>query len=137
MLAVSHLAFLMRRPVGHLASADCRGVPHLVPVCFAVGEGTLYTAIDEKPKSGRELKRLKNIRENPRVAFLADRYDEDWSRLGWLRLDGTAEILSEGEEFDRAAQQLADRYSQYRRMKFACIIAIRIAGVRSWGNLEP
>lgn len=137
MLSTSHLAFLMRRRVGHLATADGAGVPHLVPVCFAVGEHALYTPIDEKPKSGRELKRLSNIRENARVAFLADHYDEDWSRLGWMRIDGRAELLLDGPEFDRARQLLEDRYPQYANMRMPCIIAIRIERASGWGNLEP
>lgn len=137
MLPGSQLAFLSRCRVGHLATADRGGVPHLVPVCFAVEERTLYTPIDEKPKSGRALKRLRNIRENPRVTFLADRYDEEWSRLGWIRIDGSAELISDGGEFERAARMLVERYPQYRRMKFADIVAIRITGTRAWGNLEP
>jgi PPOX class probable F420-dependent enzyme len=137
MLTGRHLAFLRCCRVGHLATADCDGIPHLVPVCFAATGSTLYTPIDAKPKSGRELRRLKNIRENPRVSFLVDRYDEDWSRLGWLRIDGRAELLSEGQEFDRAALSLMGRYPQYRDMRLSCIIAIRIAGTRGWGDLEP
>lgn len=137
MLSTSHLAFLMRCRVGHLATADRDGAPHLVPVCFAVGDATLYTPIDEKPKSGRELRRIANIRVNPRASFLADRYEEDWSRLGWLRIDGCAELLFDGEEFDRAVRLLEDRYSQYANMRLSCIIAIRIERANGWGNLEP
>ncbi|HEY3778932.1 MAG TPA: TIGR03668 family PPOX class F420-dependent oxidoreductase [Rhizomicrobium sp.] len=136
MLSQSHLAFLARRRVGHLATADREGVPHLVPVCFAADDETIYTPIDEKPKSGRALRRLTNIRNNPRVAFLVDRYEEDWSRLGWLRIDGSAELLSEGPEFEKAVRLLVARYPQYGAMRLSPVIAIRIGGAHSWGNLD-
>src|SRR5262249_59198067 len=83
-----------------LATADRRAVPHVVPVCFALLERTLYITIDEKPKRrpGATLKRLRNIAENPAVAVIVDRYDEDWTRLGWVMLRGRAEILRAGNE---------------------------------------
>ena len=71
-------------------------MPHLVPVCFVVSEGALYITIDQKPKGDvRALKRLRNIVENPLAAFVADRWDENWTRLGWVMLRGPAEILAE------------------------------------------
>jgi len=95
MLSEAQARFLGSRRVGHLATADARGSPHLVPVCFAVSEGALYITIDQKPKGDvGALKRLRNIIENPVAAFVADRWDEDWSRLGWVMLRGPAEILS-------------------------------------------
>jgi PPOX class probable F420-dependent enzyme len=71
--------------------------PHVVPVCFALSRDALYITIDEKPKRGpaTALKRLRNIAENPAVAVITDRYDEDWARLGWVMLRGRAEILAE------------------------------------------
>ena len=98
MLSDKQRAFLTRRRIGHLATADDSRKPHLVPVCFAVHELAIYTAIDEKPKSGHVLTRVRNIAENPNVAFLVDHYEDDWSRLGWLRIDGAAELVSEGSE---------------------------------------
>lgn len=129
-------AFLLRRRVGHLATASAAAVPHIVPVCFAVEGDVLYTAIDEKPKRGGELRRLRNIAENPAVAFLADHYDEDWSRLGWLRLDGRGELLHEGAEFERALHALRDRYVHYATMKLSPVIAVHITHAHSWGNLD-
>ncbi len=83
--------FLDAARVARLATADASGAPHVVPVCFAVDNATLYVTVDEKPKrADRPLKRLRNIAENPRVAVLVDRYDEDWRRLGWVMLRGTA-----------------------------------------------
>jgi len=131
--------FLASRRVGHLATADARGMPHLVPVCFVVSEGALYITIDQKPKGDvRALKRLRNITENPVAAFVADRWDEDWTRLGWVMLRGPAEILAEGAEHDRAQALLRSRYPQYRGMALdgLPVIAIRIERVTSWGDLS-
>src|SRR3984893_9442710 len=132
MLSEHEARFLASRRVGHLATADGRAVPHLVPVCFAVSEGALYITIDQKPKGDiRALKRLRNIAENPAAAFVADRWDEDWNRLGWVMLRGPAEILTDGAEHHRAQELLRSRYSQHRAMKLAGlpVIAIRIAPV--------
>src|SRR5215831_14921714 len=97
MVSDSERRFLAQQRVAHLATADKRAIPHVVPVCFAVLDRTLYITIDEKPKrSGIVLKRLRNIAENPAVAVAVDHYDEDWTRLGWVMLHGHAEILGEG-----------------------------------------
>ena len=109
-----------------------------MPVCFAVSEGALYITIDQKPKGDvRALKRLRNIAENPVAAFVADRWDEDWTRLGWVMLRGSAEILADGAEHDRAQELLRSRYTQYQGMELAGlpVIAIRIERVTSWGDL--
>lgn len=136
MLSETERTFLVRRRIGHLATAGHSGKPHLVPVCFVADAEALYTAIDEKPKSGHFLKRVQNILENPNVAFLADHYEEDWSQIGWVRIDGTAELLSDGPQRDRAIQLLRSRYEQYEAMELSAVIAIRIIQVRSWGNLN-
>jgi PPOX class probable F420-dependent enzyme len=131
--------FLLDRRVGHLATADGRSNPHVVPVCFALSNDTLYITIDEKPKhaSDRPLKRLRNMTDNPSIAFVADRYDEDWTRLGWVMLRGRAEILADGPEHDSAQALLRNRYPQYRTMQLAGlpVIALRIERATSWGNL--
>jgi PPOX class probable F420-dependent enzyme len=139
MLSERQTRFLANRRVGHLATADARAAPHLVPVCFVVSEASLYITIDQKPKGDpRALKRLKNISENPVAAFVADRWDEDWTRLGWVMLRGPAEILMEGAEHDEAQALLKSRYPQYKGMALAGlpVIAIRIERVTSWGNLS-
>jgi PPOX class probable F420-dependent enzyme len=139
MLSEQQTRFLASCRVGHLATADQRARPHLVPVCFVVSDTALYITIDEKPKRDpRRLKRLRNIVENPVAAFVADRYDEDWSRLGWVMLRGPAEILGEGAEHHRAQDLLRSRYRQYQAMKLdgLPVIAIRIERVASWGNLS-
>ena len=139
MLSDQQVRILASCRVGHLATADARAAPHLVPVCFVVSEGALYITIDQKPKGDpRGLKRLRNIVENPLAAFVADRYDEDWARLGWVMLRGPAEILVDGAEHDRAQALLRSRYRQYQGMALddLPVIALRIERVTSWGNLS-
>jgi len=150
--------FLARQRVGRLATADRHAAPHVVPVCYAVADDTLYITIDEKPKRAaaegasakpaaaegasalkraRPLKRLANIAENPTVAVVVDRWDEDWTRLGWIMLRGAAEILADGAEHDAAQALLVARYPQYAAMRLADlpVIAVRIARATSWGDL--
>jgi PPOX class probable F420-dependent enzyme len=142
MLSDDERRFLCRRRVGHLATADRAGAPHVVPVCFALDADALYITIDEKPKRPDvPLKRLRNIAENPAVAVVVDRYDDDWTRLGWVMLRGRAEILTSGDEHARAQALLRSRYPQLSGMQIASlpVIAVRLERVTSWGNLaaEP
>ena len=140
MLSDGERRFLAHRRIAHLATADTRAAPHVVPVCFAISEGTLYITIDEKPKRqpGTALKRLRNIVENPAVAVVLDRYDEDWTLLGWVMLRGNAEILIDGTEHDDAQALLRARYRQLNAMQIAqhAVIAVRIDRTTSWGNLS-
>jgi PPOX class probable F420-dependent enzyme len=140
MLSDHERRFLLTRRVGHLATADSRAIPHVVPVCFTISQGTLYITIDEKPKrvAGPALKRVRNIERNPMVAIVVDRYDEDWTRLGWVMLRGRAEILRAGTEHDRAQELLRSRYRQLAAMQIAerLVIAVRLERVTSWGNLS-
>lgn len=132
-------AFCERCRVARLATADANGVPHLVPVCFAIIGDSLYITIDEKPKrTDVPLKRLRNIAENPQLAVTMDRWDEDWSRLAWVMLWGRAEILADGAEHDLAQARLRERYPQYRTMDLAPlpVIAMRITRASAWGNLD-
>ncbi len=106
MLSDHQSRFLLAQRVGHLATADSRAIPHVVPVCFTISQGTLYITIDEKPKrlAGPALKRVRNIERNPMVAIVVDRYDEDWTRLGWVMLRGraaTRSVQSVGGDADR------------------------------------
>ena len=125
--------------MGHLATADASGAPYLVPVCFALIGATIYITIDEKPKRrDRPMKRVRNILENPHAAFIVDRYDEDWTRLGWVMLRGRAEILDGGNEHDRAQEMLRAKYAQYEAMNLAGlpVIVLHIAHVAGWGDLS-
>ena len=139
MVSEHQARFLASCRVGHLATANARATPHVVPVCFIVSDMTLYITIDQKPKGDvRTLKRLRNIIENPVAVFVADRWDEDWTRLGWVMLRGPAEIIADGAEHDRAQALLRSRYPQYRNMELGGlpVIAIRIERVTSWGDLS-
>lgn len=97
--------------VARLATVDPDGRPHVVPICFAIDGDTLYTAVDEKPKSTRRLRRLANIEANPQVEIVVDHWDENWSRLWWVRLAGRAKIV---ERHERALELLQAKYPQYR-----------------------
>jgi PPOX class probable F420-dependent enzyme len=120
-------------PVVHLATTDEDGRPHIVVTTFAVDGECLYTAVDAKPKSTRDLKRLRNIRANPRVAVLADHYDDDWSRLWWVRADATAEILEDGGAMARPIALLRERYRQYRETPpEGPVIAISVERWTGW-----
>jgi len=129
-------AFLQAQRVVRLATVDEVGQPHVVPICFAVVDGCIYTVIDRKPKRtpGRALRRVRNILANPRVAVLADEYDEDWSRLAWLQVHGTARLVQDPAARERALAELRRRYAQYREMELADAPLIRIEPVHviSW-----
>ncbi|MDE0202947.1 MAG: TIGR03668 family PPOX class F420-dependent oxidoreductase [Rhodospirillaceae bacterium] len=130
-------ALLEGQRVARLATADAAGVPHVVPVCFAIAGDSAFIAIDRKPKGGRPLKRLRNIAENPHVALTADHYDDDdWTRLRWVMVRGRAEILECGDEHDAAQALLRAKYRQYRAMDLAPlpVIAIRIERAMSWSG---
>lgn len=139
MLSGPERTFLDAQRVARLATADIAAVPHVVPVCFAATAGSLYIAIDAKPKRGAPaaLRRLRNIATNPAVCVIVDRYEDDWARLGWVMLNGRAEILSDGAERTEAHGLLRARYPQYRAMVLdgLPVIAVRIVRVTSWGNL--
>jgi PPOX class probable F420-dependent enzyme len=111
----------------------------VVPVCYALIADAVCFTIDEKPKrAGARLKRLANLRANPQAALVVDRYDEDWSRLGWVMVQGPADILAAGAEHDRAQATLRLRYPQLVPMHIEGlpVVALRIAHVASWGRLQ-
>ena len=97
--------------VAGLATVGADGTPHVVPICFALDGDTLYTAVDAKPKSTRALRRLANIRANPRVEVVIDHYEDDWTRLWWVRLAGRARVV---ESDPRGLELLRAKYPQYR-----------------------
>ncbi len=116
MLTPAQEEFVAQQRVALLATADARGRPHAVPVCFAYLEGRFYTPVDEKPKRGRPLKRLRNIGENPQVALLLHEYHEDWRHLRWLLVQGEAHIIGRAQEHEAAVAALRRRYPQYASM---------------------
>ncbi len=100
--------------VARLATVGPAGQPHLVPVTFAVDGDHVYTAVDAKPKTTANLRRLRNIAGNPQVALLADHYEADWNLLWWVRCDGLASLLDRPADMAEPLELLAARYSQYR-----------------------
>jgi len=115
--------------VARLATVGPDGRSHVVPICFVVDGDTLYTAVDEKPKRTRRLKRLSNIEANPRVEVLIDHYEEDWSSLWWVRLRGTARIVDDR----RALELLAAKYPQYARQPpSGPVIAVTVEERSEW-----
>jgi len=126
------LAFLREARVGRLATADAAGRPLVLPVCFALDGPHLYSAVDAKPKRTRELRRLRNVAENPAVALVVDHYDEDWSRLAWTIVEGRAEVLEGGPDHGRGIALLTAKYPQYRAMDLPRVAGpvIRITATR-------
>jgi PPOX class probable F420-dependent enzyme len=114
-------AFLDRHRLGHLATADASGVPHVVPLCFARIADRLYFVADDKPKRGgpRALRRLANIAANPRVALVVDDYDDDWTRLAYLLLHLDAATVADDGEYAEGLAALRTRYPNYRSMPLA------------------
>jgi coenzyme F420-0:L-glutamate ligase/coenzyme F420-1:gamma-L-glutamate ligase len=119
--------------VAHLATAGRGGRPHVVPVCFVWLTGALYTPLDLKPKRSadpRRLRRVRNLMENPRATVVVDRWDEDWSRLAYVLVEGQAALLDAGRERDDAEAALVAKYPQYRTLPLEGRPIIRIAGER-------
>ena len=134
-----HITRLIRSArAAHLATSDKSGQPHVIPICFVYDGKCFYSPIDEKPKRTvpSKLKRLKNIRDNPNIALVIDRYDEDWRKLAYVLVFGKARILQSGEKHRRAVQLLRKKYPQYRSMAIheRPIIAITAKRVVSWGD---
>jgi PPOX class probable F420-dependent enzyme len=122
--------------VARLATVTPSGAPHLVPITFVLLGDELCFAIDHKPKSTTDLARLRNLRHEPRVAVLADDYDDDWSRLWWVRADGTARELATAERAP-ALDGLAAKYPQYREVRpQGAVVAVRIVRWTGWTAAE-
>lgn len=126
--------FLEQARVARLATADAAGAPHVIPVCFAVAGGRLYSVVDEKPKRTTHLARLRNIEASPNVALIVDRYDEDWSQLAWVLVRGVARVLGRGTSYDTGLRALREKYEQYRAMDLEGrpMIELTPSRVTSW-----
>jgi PPOX class probable F420-dependent enzyme len=120
-------------PVGRLGTVSGEGRPHLVPCCFVLSGETVYTAVDDKPKSTRALRRIDNMITHPLVCLLVDHYEEDWSALWWVRLDGVGRVVDSGDEVAEAKTALAAKYLQYRRLAIpGPVLALDVQTWRSW-----
>jgi PPOX class probable F420-dependent enzyme len=152
-LSVAELQLLSAARRAVLATIDEGGMPRLVPCCFAVlahADATsplvLHTPIDNKPKRSEDphvLARVRDILLRPEVALLVDRWSEDWSRLGWLRLRGRAELLEPddpavAEERVRAIDALRAKYAQYadHALEERPVIRISVESASRWGDLR-
>ena len=119
--------------VAHLATVSADGRPHIVPIVFALDGDTLYFAVDAKPKKTTRLARLKNIEANPTVSVLVDHYEDDWTRLWWVHVDGTAHVITDDAEAQRAIGRLAKRYEQHATDRpGGPVVAIHIDRVTGW-----
>ena len=129
-------AFVEARPVARLATIDPAGAPHVVAICFVLLGGRCYSVVDEKPKRGVRLQRLRNIGEHGAATLLCDVYSDDWERLAWAMLRCRAEVLdAEAEGYAKALEALRAKYPQYRAMALEGrpLIALTPVRVGSWG----
>ncbi len=120
--------------VARLATVTADGRPHLVPCCFVLVDDVVYSAVDDvKPKTSAALRRIVNVRANPAASLLVDHYDDDWSTLWWVRVDGVARVLDDGPERERALDALAAKYDQYARARPpGPVLALDVTGWRAW-----
>lgn len=137
-IPVSVAGFIAEGRVGRLGTADSSGQPLVLPICYAFDGESLFSAIDAKPKtqSGERLKRIRNIRDNAKVSVVIDHYDEDWTQLRYVIIQGQAQILTDGPDFSRGADLLLDKYPQYRAMGLdrgtGLMIKVKPARVTQW-----
>lgn len=124
--------------VARLATVRADGRPHVVPIVFALDGEIAYSIADPKPKARLDLLRHRNIRANPAVSLLVDAYDEAWERLWWVRADGTARVVDEGEERETTIRLLRAKYPQYATWTtpFGSATVIDLDRVASW-TIEP
>jgi PPOX class probable F420-dependent enzyme len=131
-LTVAQRNFLSTRFVANLATADAGGVPHVVPICFAIDGDDCYVATSDSNK------RARNVCENPQAAMVADHYEEDWKRIGYVLIRGKAELLKGGPEHEKAARLLRERYPQFATIdpiEDRLVLALRIENAVGWGVL--
>ena len=134
--------FIDAHQVARLATADAEGRPHVIPFCYALDRGHVYFVVDAKPKrrTGKPLKRIQNMIENPHAAIVIDDYDDDWTKLAYVLLRGNAAVVRDQAEYDRVLARLRERYPQYRTMTltFATNDMVRITPtkVNTWGRIE-
>lgn len=124
------------QPVARLATVGPGG-PRIVPITFTLVADRIVTAIDDKPKTTTRLRRLTDIANNPRVAVLVDHYEDDWTRLWWVRADGVAEVLTAGTAFEAGLDQLAAKYPHYRESRpTGPVIAVTVTQWSGWEAAE-
>ena len=124
--------FLRSARTGHLATADAKGRPQVVPVCFVFDGQAIYSVLDAKPKNTplRQLRRVKNILANPQVSLVVDHYEENWDKLQYILVSGDAELLESDEKWVVAIAMLREKYPQYQAMDLDQNPVIKITPVR-------
>ena len=123
--------------VGRLATVTPSNLPHVVPFVFVLVERdldhTVYWAVDHKPKRSSDLQRIKNLKANPAVQFVVDAYDDDWSRLWWVRCSGAAREVDDAIERGTALDALASKYRRYAvEPPDGPVVAIDIDHISGW-----
>ncbi len=119
-------------PVARLATVRPDGRPHVVPVVFVLVGDVVYTAVDAKPKKSARLQRLINLESEPRCSLLVDHYEDDWSRLWWVRADGEAAALEQAAATD-GLNALVQRHAQYRQQPpTGPLLAVHVTQWSGW-----
>ena len=137
--AVRH--FIASHSVARLATADAHGQPHVIPFCYAFDGEHFYFVVDEKPKkqTGKPLKRIRNIVENPQVSLVIDDYADDWSQLAYVLVLGSARLVDNETEYTAALALLRERYPQYRSMRLLfpenSMVRITPKKMIAWGKV--
>lgn len=123
---------LLKSRLAHLATSTKDGKPHVVPICYVYDGDAIYSSIDEKPKRAkpRQLRRVTDIVGNPRVSLVVDQYREDWRKLSYVIMHGSADIVNHGGEHKHAVSLLRKKYRQYRSMRLEERPIIKITPVR-------
>ena len=136
-LSSAQTRLLAAARIGHLATADATGAPHVIPVCYVLNRHNIYSVLDQKPKRAplTRLRRVRNILANPQVSLVVDHYEEEWGRLWYILITGDAELLQEGDERVEAIGLLREKYQQYHDMEIDQSPVIKIVPARaiSWG----
>ncbi|NIT14279.1 MAG: TIGR03668 family PPOX class F420-dependent oxidoreductase [Candidatus Dadabacteria bacterium] len=136
------IRYISKKRLAHFATCDIKGNPTVLPICFVYYNDNVYTPLDNKPKktSPSNLKRVKNIIENPSVSVVIDEYNDDWDRLSFVIIQGTASLIDHGAEYEDALDQLCEKYVQYTKMKLKDlglpVIKIVSDKIITWGNFD-
>jgi PPOX class probable F420-dependent enzyme len=142
-IAESVQRFILSHDVARLATAGKDGQPHVIPFCYAFDGQHFYFVVDQKPKrqTGKPLKRIRNILENPQVALVIDDYTDDWTQLAYVLVSGTATLVEDEAEYTQVLALLRDRYPQYRQMELTFVhnpmVRITPTTVHVWGRVGP
>jgi PPOX class probable F420-dependent enzyme len=119
--------------VGYLGTVAANGTPHVVPVCFALLGDVAYSTVDHKPKRSPRLRRIANVQATGHACLLVDEYDEDWSRLWWVRLDGHGRVVKDSREQDTALTALTQKYPQYTQQPpNGPVLALEVTRFSGW-----